>query len=45
MGHEGAVRELLESGVDVDEVTTDDGIKLRFSWLHEEATRAWSGSS
>ena len=24
-GHEGAVRELLESGVDVDEVETDDG--------------------
>ena len=25
-GHEGAVRELLESGVDVDEAMTDDGI-------------------
>ena len=25
MGHEGAVKDLLESGVDVDEVRTDDG--------------------
>ena len=29
-GHEGAVRELLDSGVDVDEVRTDDGTTALF---------------
>ena len=46
MGHEamggGAVRVLLESGVDVDEVTTEDGSTARFMLsLRVKVTGAW----
>ena len=34
-GHEGAVKELLESGVDVNEVRTDNGATALYSAAQE----------